>query len=351
MRTNGTLNCLLGDHLGSTSLTTDANGIVISEMRYKAWGETRYSSGSMPTKYQYTGQYSYAADFGLHFYNARWYDSSLSRFAQADTVVADGIQGLDRYAYVGNSPVRYIDPSGHQVEACAVLANCPDSRGIDIAIEIMSQVGRGGDDVLVAAGIAVQSQWSNFVSNNFVRDENLSGKGPAQLSWVQMDAKYGEQVKDSEQYGLGLPYENPNNPGTAVAGMARRIYQVINACYFCKAKDKVIVAALAQNNGFTLNSLLKDVKPRFYNKETGVQWDRYFESRSSSSDPIAHSKELVTGLNYDTEFMLLSYTNDLLELNRRGWALPFGLSRFDIYDIRETYLNIPSSGGGGHRPR
>jgi len=36
MRTNGTLNFLLGDHLGSTSLTTDATGIVISELRYKA---------------------------------------------------------------------------------------------------------------------------------------------------------------------------------------------------------------------------------------------------------------------------------------------------------------------------
>jgi len=114
MRTNGTLNYLLGDHLGSTSLTTDALGIVISEMRYKAWGETRYASGTSPTKYQYTGQYSYTADFGLHFYNARWYDSSLSRFAQADTIVPPGVQGYDRYAYVNNSPVNYTDPTGHR---------------------------------------------------------------------------------------------------------------------------------------------------------------------------------------------------------------------------------------------
>ena len=48
MRTNGTLSYLLGDHLGSTSLTTDANGQVISEMKYKAWGEVRYASGNTP---------------------------------------------------------------------------------------------------------------------------------------------------------------------------------------------------------------------------------------------------------------------------------------------------------------
>ncbi len=70
----------LGDHLGSNSLTTDASGNVISELRYTAWGDVRYNSGVTPTDYTlrqaqgiaYTGQYSHTADFGLMFYNARW---------------------------------------------------------------------------------------------------------------------------------------------------------------------------------------------------------------------------------------------------------------------------------------
>lgn len=116
MRTNGTLNYLLGDHLGSTSLTTNASGQVVSELRYKAWGEVRYASGNAPTKYQYTGQFSYESEFGLYFYNARWYDSSLGRFAQADSIVPDGVQGYDRYAYTNNSPLRYTDPTGHRID-------------------------------------------------------------------------------------------------------------------------------------------------------------------------------------------------------------------------------------------
>ena len=51
--------------------------------------------------------------FGLMFYNARWYDPALSRFAQADSIVPAGVQGLDRYAYVNNSPLMYTDPTGH----------------------------------------------------------------------------------------------------------------------------------------------------------------------------------------------------------------------------------------------
>ncbi|MBL8098507.1 MAG: RHS repeat-associated core domain-containing protein [Anaerolineales bacterium] len=113
MRKNGTLTYILGDHLGSTSLVTDSNGVVISETKYKAWGEIRYSSGTEQTKYTYTGQYSYTNDFGLMFYNARWYDPSLGRFAQADTIVPGGSQGLDRYSYTFNNPIIYTDPSGH----------------------------------------------------------------------------------------------------------------------------------------------------------------------------------------------------------------------------------------------
>ncbi len=119
-----TLTYLFGDHLGSTSFAMDASTGSIVETRYKPWGEVRYTSQDMtlPTRYTFTGQYSHmddsatdlgAAGFGLMFYNARWYDPLTGRFAQADTVVPGGMQGLDRYAYVNNSPLNYVDPSGH----------------------------------------------------------------------------------------------------------------------------------------------------------------------------------------------------------------------------------------------
>ncbi|MGH2582800.1 MAG: RHS repeat-associated core domain-containing protein, partial [Anaerolineales bacterium] len=87
MRADGNVAFLLGDHLGSTSLTTDGAGNVVAEQWYTAWGEVRFDSGDLLTSYTYTGQYSYAGDFGLMYYNARWYDTTLGRFAQADTIV------------------------------------------------------------------------------------------------------------------------------------------------------------------------------------------------------------------------------------------------------------------------
>jgi len=66
----------------------------------------------------YTGQYSNMSEFGLMYYNARWYDPALGRFVQADTIVPQpgDVRGWDRYAYVQGNPLRYADPSGHRVD-------------------------------------------------------------------------------------------------------------------------------------------------------------------------------------------------------------------------------------------
>ena len=52
-----TLTYLHGDHLGSASLTTSLSGTVVSQQRYKPYGEVRWSSGAgMPTDLTFTGQ-------------------------------------------------------------------------------------------------------------------------------------------------------------------------------------------------------------------------------------------------------------------------------------------------------
>ena len=115
MRKSGVVSYLLSDHLGSNSLIVDSTGAKVSESRYKAWGELRFSSGTVSTDYTYTGQYSNTDDFGWMYYKARWYDPTLGRFAQADSIVPGAGNPLawDRYAYGLNNPTRYNDPDGH----------------------------------------------------------------------------------------------------------------------------------------------------------------------------------------------------------------------------------------------
>jgi RHS repeat-associated protein len=97
---------LHGDHLGSASLTTSA--------RYLPFGGTRWESGSTPTDFQFTGQRK-EAGFGLYDYHARYYDPLIGRFVSADSIVpsAGKPQAFNRYSYVFNNPLKYVDPSGH----------------------------------------------------------------------------------------------------------------------------------------------------------------------------------------------------------------------------------------------
>ena len=115
MKKGSTVYFLLSDHLGSTTVTANSSAALeVGELRYKAWGETRYASGTTYTARHFTGQID-ETSLGLYYYGARYYDSLLGRFIQADTIVPEpgNPQAWDRFAYALNSPVKYTDPSGH----------------------------------------------------------------------------------------------------------------------------------------------------------------------------------------------------------------------------------------------
>ena len=116
MNVGGTVYYLHADHLGSTSITTDGSGAVVSSQTYFAFGAIRSSSGNPVTDYGFTGQKVDAGD-ALMYYGARYYDPLLARFTQADTLVPGPAnpQGFNRYSYVLNNPVRYTDPTGNKI--------------------------------------------------------------------------------------------------------------------------------------------------------------------------------------------------------------------------------------------
>jgi RHS repeat-associated protein len=66
---------------------------------------------------RFTGQRAHD-ELGLYHYQARWYDPALGRFVQPDSIVPDPGNPIDwdRYGYVRDNPVKYIDPSGQKLD-------------------------------------------------------------------------------------------------------------------------------------------------------------------------------------------------------------------------------------------
>ncbi len=103
----------LTDALGSLVATTDSAGGVQSELTYEPFGNTEMSAPA--PAYRFTGREDDEPLY-LYYYRARYYHPDLQRFIVEDPI---GFGGGDwnLYAYVGNNPIRFNDPSG--TEKCS----------------------------------------------------------------------------------------------------------------------------------------------------------------------------------------------------------------------------------------
>ena len=111
---------LLRDLAGSVVAVSDSQGQIVERLSYDAWGQRRGTdwqaaavSGSENISEGYTGHLSIGIA-GLVHMKARAYDPVLGRFLSADSIVP-GMNPMawNRYAYVSNNPLVFIDPSGH----------------------------------------------------------------------------------------------------------------------------------------------------------------------------------------------------------------------------------------------
>ena len=125
---NGAQTTYLYDGRGSMVNETNGSGTSMSAYLYDEWGSL--ISGKVHTNGFYSDNYLYNAEAmdittELYYLRARYYDPSQGRFMQQDTFLGyiETPISQNLYIYCGNSPLNYIDPSGHDF-------SIPDMLGI-----------------------------------------------------------------------------------------------------------------------------------------------------------------------------------------------------------------------------
>lgn len=108
------------DGLGSVTSITDPSQNVASAFRYDAYGNPTESADYASDPYRYTSQ-AWDSGPGLVHDGARAYDPSTGRFLSTDPA---GSAGASAYAYAGDNPTSFSDPSGRVRGQCA--PNCGD---------------------------------------------------------------------------------------------------------------------------------------------------------------------------------------------------------------------------------
>lgn len=103
----------LEDHLGSNVMELDQQARLISHEGYYPFGATAWMAARSAVEVDYkTRRYSgKEMDVsGLYYYGVRYYAPWLQRWISADP--GGAVDGLNLYAFVGNNPLRFVDPSG-----------------------------------------------------------------------------------------------------------------------------------------------------------------------------------------------------------------------------------------------
>jgi RHS repeat-associated protein len=119
---------LTTDHLGSTRVVTKSDGTVKARYDHLPFGEEINAGigartgamgygGADTTKQKFT-QKERDSESGLDYFLARYYSPAQGRFTGPDSLLTTAKvtepQSWNRYSYVTNNPLAYIDPDGHE---------------------------------------------------------------------------------------------------------------------------------------------------------------------------------------------------------------------------------------------
>jgi len=198
------------DHLGSVAVTTDAEGNNVCRLRYDPWGKRVGSAACSPTTRGFTDHEMIDA-WGLVNMNARVYDATLGRFMSVDPITATQFdpQSLNKYSYVSNNPLRFIDPTGMVAEVLVtapISANTPPPKIGQGYVDVGGyHQGRGYSDKkevfnnkATANYMALNKQWGENRSTGAGRSAQ-GGQGTGAPPGTQPTApNMNGEVDDSE---------------------------------------------------------------------------------------------------------------------------------------------------------
>ncbi len=221
------------DHLGAPDAMTGQGGQIVWMAGFDPFGNAISGGGGITNNLRFPGQY-HDRETGLNYNGNRYYDPTTGRYTQPDPIGLQG--GLNRFVYVRNNPVNWVDPRGLQgfgiyydsgMVSAAALGEAgdygeqqyiyPDSTDVaELAgsIALVPAVALGGP---AAVAVAITVVLSNPVATayilnsatDFISNYYVTGP-PVPNIWGYLGV--GLSIyNDPESYGLSNSNSNSNS--------------------------------------------------------------------------------------------------------------------------------------------
>jgi RHS repeat-associated protein len=321
MRTNSTLSYLLSDVLGSSTIALDSTGTTQAVQLFAPYGAIRYSQGTMPTTYNFTGQ-RLDSQTGLLYYNFRYYDPVSGRFVRADTTQTNA-GGMDPYAYVGNNPEGRTDPTGHCWPWCTALIGAAVGAVIGVAVTTVTSYATTGKPP--SGGELLQAAVSGAVSGAIV---GVLGPGAGVVEAVGIGALSGAVSGVAGKLAYNAVTRTSLSDGLLQAGVEGAVIGGLTGGVFKAAAPlgKVLSSGLRDEEGVL-----------------GGLWQRAQQIRANAVTPTGEVGGGPIGLGRNIAFADYNIGGDTGTLNgvsgqafRRG-AVNQLTTRFNIIDPESAF--------------
>jgi len=193
---NGVKTFFATDHKGNVVAVMNSTGSVIENTSYSGTGDIL--SGGNQSRYNYEGK-EYDKVSGQTDFNARMLSGP--QFTTPDPLIANPYnpQNLNRFAFEGNSPYNYIDPSGHVYWGALMFATADTVSSAIMTIGGVTMIMGGAAGEVPTAGISTGGIIAGVAVTGYGLGSTKIGLSNIRHAWNEEEPEKGLLAQTGKQ--------------------------------------------------------------------------------------------------------------------------------------------------------
>ena len=314
---------LFNAHGDVTGIADDAQAVT-KTYDYDAFGSEINPSATDTNPFRYCGEY-YDTETGTYYLRARYYDPSIGRFTQQDSVqytekslptgnITDPLS-LNYYTYSANNPILYCDPSGNAWETVFDVVSLVESTSSLLADPSIQNAVFFTWDV---ASVVLP-----FVPGSYL------AKGAKLLSKSDEAFDLAKTLLKVNRAGNSVEFITTVKKGTDIVQLAKNEKYLVGSYNDMKAYTKGYNHAVEAHHileqrifkdKFNTGEMLSVVIPGDLHKQFTKRWSEIIPKNSNYRDILNNSEKLEEAINYvyKDHIELLTLAEDYLDSLKLG---------------------------------